>query len=291
MACKLPGFLICSAASLGVLLASAGAWATELPPQFWEQHNRSLGLRATTLSQFYREADPSGQVADGVLDTERGDISGMALQAEWQGHWTRGVTIPLWVQAAYSRTPGQTDYQGHLQELGVGIIAPYSTVTHNALRTLSLRLGVPLGLGADAGGASAVQLTPYWEWLDRRWQREVVSNPSYGETYALQAASLGLRAQWRVAPQWVLESWGSTGWQYHTNLRVPELGFSAALGHNSINQYGVGAQYDFSPRYSLDLGWQQTRYRSSESAVVNGLLEPASRTRQSVWSVGLRWHY
>lgn len=252
--------------------------------QGWADHNRSLALVPSQIWQNYREIDTQGRTASSSLDTERGHLYGLALQARWQGPLALGAAgqaqhhLPLWLQAQSAQANGQTDYDGYLQS--GNRFTPYQARTGNTLQQSSLRVGVPVSI-------DAMQLVPYIEWASQRWQRNLVQ---YGEIYTYRSHSLGLLAQWQIAPQWVLEAGHQESLGHSARLQAPTLGFDAALDMQRLKHSELSLHY-VSPPWSLQLLAQYTRHASGESAVMNGLQSPPSTTSQTRMGLGLGWHY
>jgi hypothetical protein len=245
---------------------------------FWRDHNRSLSLQAVALGQDYTEYDTQGLTTDGILDTEKGAIPGWGVQARWQGNV---AGLPLWLQAGYQESRGQTDYQGYLQSGAT--LTPFSARTGNTLTEAGLALGVPLKWsGQDA------QFIPYLEIGDQRWQRNLVG---YGETYQSRSASLGLLTQWRFTPVWTFEASAEIGRLSHAHLNVPPLSFSADLDSAHRWRAGLGLNYQLAARVGIGAHWSQTRWRTQASDIVNGFQAPPARTRQDSLGVSLNWHY
>ncbi len=252
----------------------------------WGAHNRSIVLQGLHTQKNYREIDISGQTSDGTFNTERGSWQGSGLQVRWQGH---AGLVPLWLQAQIGRSSGQTDYQGYLQS--GGRLTPYAARTGNTVAQHSLRLGWPVDLMEwlrPAHGAPQLQIVPYVDWAHQRWQRNLVQ---YGETYTHQTRSLGVLAQWQVAPAWVLEASHQQGRHSSASLSAPTLGFDAPLGSATQRQSSLALHWQASPRWSLQLHSGQTRYSHGQSAIVNNLQAPPSDTRQHMLGLGVAWHY
>ena len=246
--------------------------------EFWRSYNRSLSLQAVALDQDYTEYDTQGLTTDGILDTETGAVPGWGAQARWQG---KVAGVPLWLQAGYQRSRGQTDYQGYLQSGAT--LTPFSARTGNQFEQTGLALGMPLPLGGHDA-----QLIPYLTFAQQRWQRNLVG---YGETYRSCSASLGLLAQWHFTSAWTLEAGVEAGRQTHADISAPALGFSADLDNADLRRAGLGLNYRIGERMGLRADWSQTRWRTQASAIVNGFQLPPTRSRQNSLGVSLSWHY
>jgi hypothetical protein len=261
--------------------ASASAQAAD-----WPAHNRSTNLQGLHTQQNYREIDTNGQTADGSFNTERGHWQGTGLQLRWQGH---AGPVPLWLQAQTSRSSGQTDYQGYLQSGSQ--LTPYQARTGNTVQQHSLRVGWPVdaaGLRSFSSTAPQLQIVPYLNWAHQRWQRNLVQ---YGETYTHRTHSLGVLAQWQVAPTWVLEASHQQGRHSSASLNAPSLGFAAPLGRATQKQSALALHWQASPSWSLQLQAAQTRYTHGQSAIVNDLQAPPSTSQHTQLGAGVAWHY
>lgn len=245
-------------------------------PDFWQSHNSTVSLHAEQTIQNYREIDTQGLTPDGILNTENGRLSGVRLQARWQGQW--GV-MPLWIQASISSLSGRTAYQGYLQS---GLtLTQFQAQTGNSLQQAVLRLGVPI----DSGD---FQWVPYAEVEQTHWQRNLLQ---YGETYRFTSESLGLMTQWRLAPAWVLEATLQASRQQKPNISVPVFSFAASQGEGSPVSATVGLTYRFHPKASVQFQAGTQRFSNAASPFVNGLQAPPSQTKQIRTGLALAWHF
>jgi hypothetical protein len=287
-----PERLICA---LACLLQAVSVTTANAQTADWPAHNRSIALQGLHTQQNYREIDTSGQTADGSFNTERGHWQGTALQLRWQGtalqlRWQgQAGPVPLWLQAQTTHSSGQTDYQGYLQSGSQ--LTPYQARTGNTTQQHSLRLGWPVdaaGLWPFSSTAPLLQIVPYVDWAHQRWQRNLVQ---YGETYTHQTRSLGVLAQWQVAPAWVLEAGHQQGRHSSASLSAPSLGFAAPLGRATQKQSALALHWQAGPRWSLQLQAAQTRYTHGASATVNDLQAPPSTSTHTQLGASVAWHY
>ena len=253
--------------------------------EFGHAHNRSLSVHGLLTEQNYREIDNTGQTADGTFNTERCHLQGTGLQARWQGHVG---PVPLWLQMQASLSTGQTDYQGYLQ--GGGQLTAYAARSGNTIEQRSLRFGWPVDVVAlwPALVGAPLQIVPYVDWTQQRWQRNLVQ---YGETYLHSTRSLGVLAQWQFASEWVLETSHQQGGHSSASLSAPNVGFAAPLGLATQQQSSLALHWQAQPRWSLQLQAAQTRYTHGASAIINNLQAPPSTSQHTQLGAGVAWHY
>lgn len=245
-------------------------------PAFWEGHNSSISLRAEQTIQKYREIDTQGLTPNGIFNSENGTLRGNSLQVRWQG---RLQTLPVWLHASLAYATGRTAYQGYLQS-GV-TLTPFQAQTGNSMQQVALRLGVPIHQGI-------LQWVPYVELAQTHWQRNLLQ---YGEAYRYNSQSLGLMAQWQIAPLWVLEAAIQQGRQQKSSVSVPSLGFTASQGAGSPVAAEVSLAYRFHPQASVQLQTSAQRYSNAASPVINGLQAPPSQTSHIRTSAALAWDF
>lgn len=244
----------------------------------WQAHNKSISFASTQIQQNYTEADRLGLTLDGVLNRERGGINGWEAQARWQG---QVVSAPLWLQASLARSTGQTNYQGYLQT--GSLLTPFGALTGNQITVAHIRVGLPL-----QPSVYAVQFVPFVELASQDWQRNLLQ---YNETYRRQSSSLGLLIQWQPANRVVIEAGHQIGLHVRTTANAPSLGFSAMLGAEQLSQTNIALIYRLAASWSLRAQVAQTRHRSDESAVVNGLQAPPSWAPQTSTALAVVWHF
>jgi hypothetical protein len=98
--------------------------------------------RPDSQSRQYTEFDNTGLTSDGILDSEKGTLTGGAIRARWQGALFWQSSREAYLQAEYRQHSGNTSYQGYLQ---TGLtLTPYSATTHNELHDFRARIQVAL---------------------------------------------------------------------------------------------------------------------------------------------------
>ncbi|MHB1592252.1 MAG: hypothetical protein ACYCTW_12085, partial [Sulfuricella sp.] len=116
--------------------------APPTPLSTWQSHNRSVLVGLDSLNRQYTESDSLGITPDGILDSEKGTLTGGALRGRWQGVPFGDSLREVYLQAEYRQHSGSTGYQGYLQT-GLAF-TPYSTTTRNELHDFRVRAGLPL---------------------------------------------------------------------------------------------------------------------------------------------------
>ena len=243
----------------------------------WQTHNRSVLIGFDALNRQYTEFDSFGVTSDGILDSEKGTLTGGAIRTRWQG--SVGETPhEIHLQAEYHQHSGSTRYQGYLQ---AGLtLTPYSSATHNELHDFRARIGLPLAQ------TETVQWVPFVEYRYQNWVRDLVQ---YRETYQHHAGVAGLLGQWRASPAWTLEGEAGVGAIIHAQIDVPQLGFSGTLGNQALWTLGASASYRLNDDWRAVASIRHEQSRYSQSAPANGFFEPASRTKQTNSMFGIEY--
>lgn len=225
------------------------------------------------LYQNYTENDPSGLTTNGTLDTERGTLNSVELGGRWQAE-----SFPLLLQVTARRSNGDTRYSGYLQTGSQ--LTPYSATTHNDLQDFRVRAGLPLARSEN------FQWVPFIEYRYQNWVRDLIQ---YRETFQHHAAVVGMLGQWRASSLWTLEGEASAGKLLHAQTDIPKLRFSGSRGNQALWSLGASASYRIKGHWRAvaSIRYEQSQY--SQSALSNGFIEPASRTKQTNTLFGIEY--
>ena len=270
---------ICAFAFHGAAFGQTNIPEAPPPPlSTWQAHNRSVLVGLDSLNRQYTEFDSFGRAPDGILNSEKGALTGGAFRGRWQGVPFEKFRHEVFLQAEYSQHTGNTSYQGYLKS---GLtLTPYSAITHNELHDFRARAGLPIAQTED------MQWVPFVEYRYQNWVRDLVQ---YRETFQHQAAVVGVLGQWRASPAWTLEGEASIGQMLHAQVDVPKLGFSGTLGNQALWTLGASASYQIKDHWRAvaSVRYEQSQY--SQSAPSNGFIEPASRTKQTNTLFGIEY--
>jgi hypothetical protein len=245
-----------------------------------QSYNRSVSLGASILEREYVENDSQGLTSDGVLDSEKGTLAGAAVRVRWQGLSWPGNCPAALIQGIYQQFSGSTAYRGYLQSGGT--LIPDEATTGNRRQALALRGGWSISRTEE------LQWLPFIEYRYQQWQRDLVQ---YRETFQHEAALVGLMGQWRVSPAWTLEGEIGAGTTLRARMDAPAFGFSERLPNRVLWTMGASATYRFDDYWWATGSIHHERFHYGQSAISNGLLEPASRTRQTHGLVGVDYQF
>ncbi|HKJ07839.1 MAG TPA: hypothetical protein VKA76_02010 [Gammaproteobacteria bacterium] len=231
----------------------------------------------TSLHQQYKEYPLSA--AQGNKET--GSITGGALDLKGLG------SIGLYTRLRTDYNRGNTDYVGHT--LGG---TPVAAKTHNQILNLAFQLGWGFGLGQRAA------LIPYAGVDVRAWRRAVdYGTPaSYDEIYDFYDVGAGLLGQYAVTPKLVVSANAFVG---RTHSPQMEAGLPQQLGGVQTYNQGTGpvdrarlsVDYDAYGPVHLVAGVTYYHLAYGESNhLQNTSYEPASRTNQLIYEVGVGVH-
>lgn len=258
-------------------------------PHHWAQYNRFVELAAGKHQQTYREQDPSGQTADGILNSETGNQDALRTTVRWQSesHWL--------VQFQANRQSGVTRYNGYLQSSS-GILTPYRARTGNTATQLSATVGYALNASNWAVMPTDWQLTPLLQYGHHHWQRNLVQ---YGESYKHPRYALGALLQWQARRGTVLEVQALSGRVRTATVNVPSLGFKASQPGGHWHQWQLGISQDLAvltgrPAFNgwrLSARYARSQYGHAASPVVNSLQAPPNTHSPSAWALGLQKQY
>lgn len=277
----------CRLSGIAVALLPAYAQSVEPAPsptesaQPWRHQNRSIGIAVGTLQQRYSESDPLARTSDGILDAEQGNLPAVTLTGRWQGPLAGRPELPdLHLQAQYRYAQGDTGYSGFLQSGNV--LTPLRATSGNQIHDLRLRAAVPLIQGPSW------QWLPFVEYRHHQWLRELAQ---YQERFDDDAALLGLAAQWRAAPRWMLEAEMAAGRVFRAHMSAPALAFDADLGKRDLWRASLSAGYDLAAHWRVKAAAEFAQSRYGSSAAGGPMIEPASKTRQSALNLGIEYLY
>ena len=224
----------------------------------------------------YTEFSPAAP--NGILDTETASrLNVLQLQAMYAPLMTvADRDLPVMAQVRYRMTQGDTRYDGYWQQ--GGNLTPHRDVTGNRFEDWQVRVGVSLARGD-------VMLTPFAAFGGHDWRRDLAQ---YREDFRHEQWQAGLAAGWRWRPglEWLAEL--SAGRMRQASIAVPALGFAADLGRGAVREAAAGLRWRVTPSSTLELRAERQSFDYGASAVVNGFMEPESRTvrKQVLVSLG-----
>jgi opacity protein-like surface antigen len=242
--------------------------------------NRQMNFSIGRQHINYAEKDNYGLTSNGVLDTEKGTLNDIKIDYVLQGD---GLGIKdLYGSVSYSYAQGKTNYDGYLQNFSTGMLTPYQTETHTSTDDLQLKIGKGFGFFSN----QTMQLTPYVSYSYRKWRRDTSKDPfGYLETYGHNAMAIGLLAQFAITQNLVASIDASEGRTFGAQMQVDKSD-TFELRSRPIHAYGFGLDYAFAGNWHAVGSYQYTQFRYGESPVVNGYIEPDSKTKVSKIYIG-----
>jgi hypothetical protein len=248
----------------------------------WAAYNRTINGTVNVTKRDYSEQDPFNRTSNGTLNTEHGSLHGQAIKARWQSS-----KYPLMVHTELARSTGGTNYNGFLQS--GGLLTPYNNVTGNKISDMSVRVGRPIEL------SERVQWVPFVEIQKHNWQRQLTQ---YNEDFAHTAGLVGVQMQWRqgggsanAATPWSLEAEAAFGKLLNASMSAPALSFNQSLGNGEIWKIGATVGYQITPQWQLTGSTTTRHFSYGKSLVQNQMLEPSSRTTETMVGLGLSRRY
>ena len=242
-----------------------------------EQSNNQLSVDYKSLGMGYEEILDNGK----TFDTEKGDVRGFGVAVTFMSTCRQDVLNDLYFRGEYSRYRGDTHYIGGSADGRL----PFGSIVDNHRATIDdfdFRLGKGFALGRD------FMITPFFGIGHHEWDRAV----NAGEDYKNGYYGAGLLLQWSPVHSFVLSADGLIGRTFDANVFVKaNPGFnpdtSLDLGSSRIYKVGVSGDYALTPLAHVNAGVEWTGFEYGESPVVNGILEPFSRTRDVTFRVGV----
>ncbi len=270
------------AASVALLTISSGAFADSLGDIM--ASNNEFGVSSISQNINYSELDSLQTYGSSSLDSEQGSPSGYA--------YTLSVDKDLWstnnyLALGYSSTAGTTAYTGGAVN-GSGTYFPLTAVSGAKTTDYYARIGTTFIPG------DSTMVTPYLEYGDHNWDRNLAQNTAYGysENYTHDYAGAGVLLQAAPMNKLVLTADLFMGSMLSASISASGLGTQPMGDPNMLTRIGVRADYRIWHDLHLTLGWNLTQYSYSGSAAnAAGYLEPPSNTSLQVTSIGLAYGF
>ena len=242
--------------------------------------NASSTLEASLvgLSFDYNEYDVAGK----WLDSETSgydDVLGFEMRYHKPIYKSEDFWHNIELGARYIK--GETEYNGHLQDLRTGALTPYKTHTDVAISEGWLRYHIQ----------NATSSNEAWVFVGigyRHWERNLQGPYGYDETYMWPYGEVGLRGRWSDGAY-------TTGFDASARLayepKLDALGMSFDLGQTWGYSVRVPLMYEINPRLSVGVEYMYEWWESGRSNVVGGFFEPDSETKNQwvFFSIGYKF--
>lgn len=261
----------------GVLPVSALAANATL-----KQADNQVGVAFSYLHQSYGEFNDglSPSLKADYLDTERGNLSGVALNYTAMGD-------ALYGELNLGANTGDTGYTGYVQNLSTGALTPATTTTRNTITEFNGKLGWPVDLTQSA------LLIPNVELGARYWRRTVGVGTSLASTedYRHYYAGIGLIGQYAPIDGLVLKLSGLLGRTFGAHISGGST-INEELGAKPLYRAGLGADYRLPGGWHLNGGVDYLRFAYGQSNLApTGFIEPRSTTENVSYKIGVAYAF
>lgn len=240
-------------------------------PNWIIESNNQISVQYQAIHFDYAETQ-SGV----LLDTEKGWVPGVGVSVTVMQNW---FVDNLYLNGRFSWYRGNTDYVGSL--IG-GVFGSVKQQDGAVVRDFDFRVGKGFAVHRD------FMVTPFFGIGSHDWDRKV----NNGEDYTNGYYGAGLLLQWSPFSRLVVSGDGLIGKTFDANVFVHAIpGFvpdtSLDLGDSRLYKLGLSADYAFTRSIHGNVGVEWTNFRYGQSPVVNGILEPDSKTDNVTFKVGL----
>ncbi len=271
--------------ALAVVIACGGARAdgydvdhagpSPCTPGYIADSNNQISFDYKTVDLGYKE------FFGGPLDSESGWLPGfgtsLSIMPTCRDNW--------WLNNLYFNF--QFSYfTGHTQYVGGPLIGPggFGSITGPDganVTDFDFRLG-------KGFGSPNFMIIPFFGIGHHEWDRKV----NTGEDYANGYYGAGLLLQYSPFQRFVLSADALVGRTFDANVAVnaiPGLSppLSLELGASTLYKLGISGDYAVTPIIHVNAGVEWTGFDYGMSPVVDGLLEPESRTHDVTFKVGV----
>jgi hypothetical protein len=277
--------------ALATVIGATSVWSEDIKANdTLRRANNHVGVAVGTEYQNYREIEDGG-----TLDSEKGYVK-PAYRIYASSQFDLAGIKDVYTAASFSYTGGKTRYDGGTVNQETGEVMPLSNKTKAQLADWSVRIGKAIPVGA----AGSVQLIPFVEYGQHRWDRDLAAEDGgYLEHYRNKAISLGVLGQYAPTDRWVLSAEVKAGRYYSGKLRVVDVPVTAPdgeqgllsdtllLGSRPMVLLGLKADYAVTSHFHLTAGysWQRFQYGRSNTNEF-GLHEPRSISQMQRLELG-----
>lgn len=267
-------------AAAALVFVSSAAFAS---PAIDASNNQA---RASVVQQKfdYVEYDAFGVTHDGILDSERGNQTGVAAGISLQRDIANVKNVYFNIEAV--RLTGDTDYDGYLQ--GGAVLIPYQTTTQYETTDVQVKIGQ----GFKLGTYNTAQVTPYVSFGSYKWLRDSSADPyGYAEDYRHKFAGVGAMLQYELSPRIVAKVDYMYGRTFDASMTLVASGTEFALPKKPIQQLALGLDYAVTKSVHVHADYRYSKFAYGQSEVISGFLEPASDTKRSQLAVGVGYRF
>jgi hypothetical protein len=241
------------------------------PPNWIVESNNQISVQYQSIHFDYAETQ-----AGVLLDTEKGWVPGVGVSVTVMQNW---MIDNLYFNGSFAWYRGHTDYVGSL--IG-GVFGSVRQENGAIVRDFDFRLGKGFAVHRD------FMVTPFFGIGSHDWDRKV----NNGEDYTHGYWGAGLLLQWSPMSRLVVSADGLIGKTFDPNVFVHAIpGFvpdtSLDLGDSRLYKLGLSADYAITRNIHANAGIEYTNFHYGQSPVVNGILEPDSKTENVTFKVGL----
>jgi hypothetical protein len=241
------------------------AGASPCAPSYIVDSNNQISFDYKSVDVGYKE------FFGGPLDSESGWLSGfgtsLSIMPACKESW---LLNNLYFNFQFSYFNGHTEY------VGGPLIGPggFGSITGPD--------------GANGFGSANFMIIPFFGIGYHEWDRKV----NTGENYSNGYYGAGLLLQYSPFQRFVLSADALVGRTFDANVvvnAIPGLNpsLSLGLGDSALYKLGFSGDYAITPIIHVNAGVEWTGFDYGMSPVVDGLLEPESRTHDVTFKIGV----
>lgn len=248
--------------------------------------NNQARIQLINTDLDYDEYSGEYGTVPGLLSSESGANSGVSFSLSMLRDVIFGND---YFNLQYSRVRGNTNYVGSTFEASAG----YGSLRDTSGAKLT---DFSMSYGKSIQITPSFLLTPYIQVAHHEWQR-LVNN---GQTYRHEVIGLGVMSQLSLNNKLVLGANVMLGRLVDSRINVKAIeslfpSFKTALGNAVLCKAGVNADYAFTQHIHANIGFDYSRFKYDDSAIVyfpnnpavRAVYEPKSDSTYRTLSVGL----
>jgi len=216
----------------------------------------------------YKEPGQTGNLGDRELD--------------WIASGAAGISY-LSTRNTYLTLEGDV-LSGDANYKGAYLLAPTTPLrgtTDERVWNADTKIGQGMALG------SSFFIIPYAELGVRYWNRDLAKGQV--EQYKNYDALGGSMLQFSPFSSWIFSLYGAVGATFSPQMQSDGVKYD--LGSATMYKAGAKIGYDFAPRTEIFTTVDFDHFNYGQSAVINSLYEPNSRTNEVATRVGLAYHF
>ena len=246
----------------------------------------NLKISLSSMKMDYVENDTDGKYLDSEASDYGSDILGLSLNySKDLGVGIGGGDIDL-VEISLDYFNGQSRYDGFLFSSTTGrILSPYQTMTDTQILDAKVRL-------SEIKFGSLYDVKIFTSLGNRYWVRDSSSDKyGYKEIYNWAYLDIGMGVLFHDN-NWDLGFEGAYQYALSPKMTAYLNGtMEFDLGTTSGYYFEVPLTYNIDKKYALELSYKYNYWHINRSNVVNGYVEPESKSKNEIIKIGfiIKW--